>query len=292
MSTPPSMRGSAASLPPPSPLAAPADSVDSPVDGAASPSSEDPLAGVPELHSYRADDDHDKIAALRLVADSMAQMRQTANNTLISHPLNLAAFVAVAAVAARFLHASGRDPIMVALALAGLTMIAFASCRFFTQQYLYAAEELTWAWLADADVLVTKFGDEIIGTLVVDWPSAEPRQKRKKACRGEIRAWTVRLKYRNKGVGVALLEDAVKEAKARGAETIEFAPDHASKSDASPAPAHFCSLSYRTTDFSSRRPPPPPRNLQQAFRQARAQGQRAVARPLRSQPRPRQAQID
>jgi GNAT superfamily N-acetyltransferase len=39
----------------------------------------------------------------------------------------------------------------------------------------------------------------------------------------------VRLRYRGKGVGAALLEDAVKEARKKGAESLEFAEDHASE---------------------------------------------------------------
>ena len=52
---------------------------------------------------------------------------------------------------------------------------------------------------------------------------------RKKAWRGEIKAWTVRMKYRRKGVGSAVLEEAVREARRKGAESLEFAYDHASQ---------------------------------------------------------------
>ncbi|KAI7139410.1 hypothetical protein KC352_g29910, partial [Hortaea werneckii] len=45
--------------------------------------------------------------------------------------------------------------------------------------------------------------------------------------RGEIKAWTVRMKYRRKGVGSAVLEEAVREARRKGAESLEFAYDHA-----------------------------------------------------------------
>ena len=44
-----------------------------------------------------------------------------------------------------------------------------------------------------------------------------------------MRGWTVKLKYRGKGVGKGLLEEAVKVAGERGADGIVFAADHASK---------------------------------------------------------------
>lgn len=109
-------------------------------------------------------------------------------------------------------------------------MALLAGYRWCTQGYLAAAESVDWDWVEGADVFVTKFGEEIIGALVLDWVSGESsRQKRKKAWRGEIRAWTVKLRYRGKGVGAALLEDAVKEARKKGAESLEFAEDHASE---------------------------------------------------------------
>jgi ribosomal protein S18 acetylase RimI-like enzyme len=190
---------------------------------------EDPLADVPDLQSYLATDDNDKVAALKLVADSVAQMRQAANQSLIFHPLNMAIVVAIVSLVARYMYDSRHDLSIVGTTCAGLVMCFLAICRFLTQNYLFAAEEINWAWLGDADIIVTKFGEEVIGTVVIEWLSGEGRQKRKKAWRGEITAWTVRLKYRRKGVGSALLEDAIKEAKKKGAESIEFADDHASK---------------------------------------------------------------
>lgn len=218
------MQGSATSLPPPSPLSQPADCM-ADVDGA---QPEDPLAGVPELRTYLTHDEVDRIAALKLVADSVAQMRQAANNALIIHPLNMAIAVAVLALVARYVYESMGDVYLAGTTGAGIFMAVLAGFRYVTQDYLYDAEMINFGWLGDADVIVTKFGEEVIGTAVIEWVSGEGRQKRKKAWRGEIRAWTVRLKYRKKGVGGSLLEEAVKEAKKKGAETVEFADDHAS----------------------------------------------------------------
>lgn len=221
MSTPPSMGASTASLLPPSPLSGPAESPDP---------NTDPLAGVPELHSYIAHGEEDRTAALKLVADSVAQMRQTANMALISHPLNLALAVGLLSLLARYVYDSKRDWSLMGTSCAGVLMALLALCRWLTQGYLHTAEDVDWSWVRGGDVFVTKFGHEIIGAAVVEWVSGESsRQKRKKAWRGEIRAWTVRLKYRGKGVGTALLEDVVKEAGRKGAESLEFAEDHASE---------------------------------------------------------------
>jgi GNAT superfamily N-acetyltransferase len=217
------MRGSLTSLPPPSPLSGPSE-----ISEPAAP--EDPLADIPELHSYMARDETDKTAALKLVADSVAQMRQAANRALIFHPLNLALTVGVMTFVARWVYDAKRDWSLVGTSCAGVVMAMLAGYRWCTQGYLHSAETINWDWIEGSDVIVTKFGDEIIGAVVVDWISGESsRQKRKKAWRGEIRAWTVRLKYRGKGVGAALLEDAVKEARKKSAESLEFADDHASE---------------------------------------------------------------
>lgn len=131
---------------------------------------------------------------------------------------------------ARWVYDAKRDWSLVGTSCAGVVMAVLAGYRWCTQGYLHSAETINWDWIEGSDVLVTKFGDEVIGAVVVDWISGESsRQKRKKAWRGEIRAWTVRLKYRGKGVGAALLEDAVKEARKKSAESLEFAEDHASE---------------------------------------------------------------
>ncbi|KAK5112604.1 hypothetical protein LTR62_003918 [Meristemomyces frigidus] len=222
MSTPPSMRASTSSLPPPSPLSQP---VDSPM--ADTHPASDPLSDIPELHTYWATTDDDRIEALKLTADSIAQMRQQANSSLITNPLNMAVAVAILALTARYFTETRSDVWLAGTTCAGILMAMLAACRWLTQEYIFTAETINFEWLGDADVVVTKFGDEIIGTAMVDWVSGEGRQKRKKAWKGEVKAWTVKLRYRGKSVGTALLEEVVKEAKGKGAETVEFAEDHA-----------------------------------------------------------------
>ena len=225
------MRGSISPLPPPSPFAIHMESTQDYVE--ATPA-EDPLADVPELKTYIAQDEEEKIAALKLVADSVAQQRQLANSALIYHPLNLAIAVAILSLVARNVYEWKRDPIITGSTCSGIVMAFLAGYRYLTQNYLFAAENINWQWLGEsADIFITKFGDEIIGTAIVEWVSEDSRQRRKKAWRGEIKGWAVRLRYRGKGVGSALLEEAVKEFRKQGADTIEFADDHASKCEIS-----------------------------------------------------------
>lgn len=192
------------------------------------PVAEDPLAGVPELTSYLATDEEERIEALKLVADSVAQQRQLANKALLYSPMNLAIAVGILVYMARYMDNNHYDKFVIASSCLGLIMTFMAGTRLATKDYLSAAEEINWEWVGDSDLLITKFGDEVIGTALIEWVSGESRQKRKKAWRGFIKAWTVRRKYRNKGVGTALLEDAIKEAKKKGAEGLEFDDLHAS----------------------------------------------------------------
>lgn len=112
----------------------------------------------------------------------------------------------------------------------GVVISFLAAIQFITRGYIFHAERLKWEWLGEDTVLVTKFGDEVIGAVVLGWEKGEKGTRRKKSGRGIVRAWTVRLKYRHKGVGRALLEETVKLAGERGGDGIEFAEDHASKS--------------------------------------------------------------
>ena len=125
----------------------------------------------------------------------------------------------------------------------------------------------TWKWLdkgrgegegggdgvvgREDEVLVTWFGEEEIGTVVFrgvrEGPSdgggggsatgagSSPRKTKKQQqqqqqygpTKGVIRAWTVKRKYRGKGVGTALLEDVVQACREKGWSGPVFAHDHA-----------------------------------------------------------------
>lgn len=283
ISTPNSMRGSAASLPPPSPLSAPVMSDNENND--VPPTSSDPLAGVPELQTYLATDDHDRFEALKLVADSVAQQRNAANRALIFHPLNLAIMVPILAVVWRLTSTYGFDALSAGMTCMGVVMIAFIGCRASTGGYLYAAEKINWEWAGDVDVLLTKFGDEVIGTALIEWQSGDSKRKGKKAWQGVVKAWTVKLRYRGKGVGTALLEEAVKEAKKKGAESLEFADEHASEYIHNhPRTWSVQDWNVRMLTFDDRFHPRPPQHLQRQLRQSRSKSAGEIAGSVADEP--------
>ena len=119
----------------------------------------DPLADVPELKTYVTNTEEERIEALRLAADSIAQMRQAAKYALITHPLNMTFAVAFLAVVARYIVDRQGDPYLAGTTCAGIIMAALAAARYLTKAYLFAAEDISWEWLGDADIIVTKFGE-------------------------------------------------------------------------------------------------------------------------------------
>lgn len=192
----------------------------------------DPLAGIPELNTYAAESEEDQVAGLKLVADSIAQQRQTASRILIFHPLSLGIFSVVLALVTQWIYKDQSDIARVLTTWAGLTMAYLLVVRLFTKDYLTLAEEINWDWLGGDRIMVTKFGDEVIGALVLGWVAGEGRgSRRKRTGRGLIRAWTVKLRYRGKGVGTGLLEEAVSIATEKGGDGIDFAEEHASTFD-------------------------------------------------------------
>ncbi|KAF1348985.1 hypothetical protein BDV97DRAFT_354767 [Delphinella strobiligena] len=240
MSTPPSMRASATSLtgvPEPSPLAGDLAALTPPQTPT------NPLEGGPDLSTYVTEDEEEKVAALKLVADSIAQMRQTASRILIFHPLNIAIFTALLALVCNYLYKSRSDIGIVFTTAAGITMAGLIFVRWLTGGYLFAAEEFAEKekvidLLIDADILVTKYGQEVIGAVILNWKGVEPskassspkdsRQKdKRRKWRAEVNGWAVRIRYRGKGIGGDLLEEAVKLAKSKGADSVTFADDHA-----------------------------------------------------------------
>ena len=234
------------------------------------------MADIPELNTHLTTDENEQKAALKLVADSIAQMRQVANNSLIYHPLNLAILIAILSVIARFMMGRGQQVFLIGTTCTGFIMIELVLIRYATQNYLWAAEKVNWNWLDNSDVIVTKFGDEVIGAVIIEWLSGESRQKRKKAWRGEIKAWTVRLRYRGKGVGSALLEEAVKESRKKSAESVEFADDHASKWQTRDR------VRASLTEICRFNTHPSP-SIQRQIREDRAEGARDAAGSARSQ---------
>lgn len=195
----------------------------------------------------------DKVAALRLVADSIAQQRQQASLNLVFHPLCLAALAAALAVTYRWAWVARDRDLGLAMSVAsGVVMTYLLTIRYFASGYLQLAEALRWDWLVDGDgggggggeedlVIGTRFGDEMIGALVLRLePSAAAlaaagaNRKKMRALglrggRGVVRAWTMRQRYRGKGIGGDMLHEAVRVTRERCGRDAEvgFAQEHA-----------------------------------------------------------------
>ena len=235
---PTAMASSTGSLPPPSPspLAQPPAVPDAPSD---------PLDNIPPLTTTLATTTDDKIEALRLVADSVAQQRQFASKALIFHPLTIAVGVGLLAVVGQWLYDGTRSSYgVIATTYAGIVMAVLLGVRWASGGYIDLAEEVgTWKWFdqgsapgKEDDIIFSKFGEEVIGALVLRAVKSDdgsnvgsPRKKRQNnaGLKGVIRAWTTKYRYRRKGVGLGLLEEAIKVCADRGWGGPAFADDHA-----------------------------------------------------------------
>ncbi|KAK0121647.1 hypothetical protein ONS95_009935 [Cadophora gregata] len=205
-----------------------------------------PLDGIPPLTTTLLTTEDSKIAALKLVADSIAQQRQYAARAIIFHPLTLALYVLLLATISQFLYKTRSDLGIVFTTGAGVTMACLVAVRGATGGYLALAEEIGWGFVrsedgsGEEDLMVgSYFGEELIGALVLrlerNGGGGSPNGKRKgkgggkSGGNGVVRAWTVRNKYRGKGVGTELLEEAVRITKEKlgNSAGVGFAAEHA-----------------------------------------------------------------
>ena len=114
-----------------------------------------------------------------------------------------------------------------------LTLLGLATLYYITLPYGHLALDIDTDWLEtprkngghgkceDPIVLVSRWGEEIIGALVLRVVKRERK--------GYVRAWTVESSYRRKGIGSGLLEEAVRVAWGKGARCVIFEEGHASK---------------------------------------------------------------
>jgi GNAT superfamily N-acetyltransferase len=190
-----------------------------------------PADELPQLSTYTAESEDDRIEGLRLVADSVAQQRQVASKTMIFHPVNLAVYGLVVAIVAQYMLRTSGDLFVLGTTLGGITMTFLIAVRWVTGGYIGLAEDIDMDWLGEDRLVVAKWGKDVIGALVLGWADHDAAKKRGRRRRGKavVRAWTVKLKYRGKGVGEGLLEEAVKVAGEKGADGIIFDAEHASK---------------------------------------------------------------
>jgi hypothetical protein len=192
-----------------------------------------PLDEIPPLTTSVLTTDESQVAALRLIADSIAQQRQLASRALIFHPAVIATYLAVLAITYQILYRNSDQLGVLITTVSGITMIALVAVRGVTSGYITQAEEFNWEFTKNEDgendiVLGTQFGDAIIGAAIL---RLEPNSTKKKKAggKGVVRAWTVKMRYRGTGVGTDLLQEAVKISRERLGNSAEigFAAEHA-----------------------------------------------------------------
>ncbi|KAH9223269.1 hypothetical protein DL95DRAFT_380237 [Leptodontidium sp. 2 PMI_412] len=206
-----------------------------------------PLDNIPPLTTSLLTDPPSKIAALKLVADSIAQQRQFAARAVIFHPLTLAAYILLLATISQFLYKTRGDLGILFTTGAGVTMACLVGIRGLTSGYLVLAEKVNWDFVRNEDgeddlILGSRYGEELIGALVLRLEKgngggggANGKKKtkggggRSGGGNGVVRAWTVRNRYRGKGVGTELLEEAVRitREKLGNSAGVGFAAEHA-----------------------------------------------------------------
>jgi ribosomal protein S18 acetylase RimI-like enzyme len=200
----------------------------------------DPLEGIPLLVTKTLTEEDDKVAALKLIADSIAQQRQQASRAIIFHPLTIAAYVLLLAVVSNFMYKERSDLGIAATTSAGITMACLIAVRGITGGYLNLAEEFNWKFATNEDgeediIIGSRYGEEIMGALILrlekngNGGGKKKTKSAKPGGKGVVRAWTVRIKYRGKGVGTELLEEAVRitREKLGNSAEIGFAAEHA-----------------------------------------------------------------
>ncbi|EKD16827.1 uncharacterized protein L3040_001111 [Drepanopeziza brunnea f. sp. 'multigermtubi'] len=212
--------------------------IDSPTE-TPNPTASSLLDDIPPLTTQILQDEDDQIAALKLVADSIAQQRQFAAKAVILHPLTIVAWIGLLAILAQFLLKTSKDIGLLFTTSAGATMACLVGVRALTSGYLALAEGLTWDFVRNDEgeedlILGSRFGDELIGALVLRLEKGGGGGKKKSGKKGKggngvVRAWTVRNRYRGKGVGTELLEEAVRVTRDKlGRDAgVGFAAEHA-----------------------------------------------------------------
>ncbi|RYC61783.1 hypothetical protein CHU98_g4444 [Xylaria longipes] len=133
---------------------------------------------LPPLSTSLLEAETDKEDALRLIADSIAQQRQTSSSHLIFHPFLLPPLAAALAGAYQYAWVYRQDVGTLLLMMCGVVMTYLLGIRYFTGGYIQAAEELRWSWLSPTSspdpppseqdlILGVHFGKQLIGALVL-----------------------------------------------------------------------------------------------------------------------------
>jgi len=202
------------------------------------PLATNPLDEIPPLTTAALTAEEDKVAALKLIADSIAQQRQFASRAIIFHPITLAAYIAVIALLNQLLWKTRSDIGIFLTTAAGFTMTCLVAVRTLTKGYIDTAEEMNWSFAQNPDgeediIIGSKYGADIIGAAILRLEKNGNGGKRKtkvsKGGTGLVRAWTTKMRYRGTGVGTELLEEAVRitREKLGNSAEIGFAAEHA-----------------------------------------------------------------
>ena len=182
---------------------------------------------------------NEREAALRLIADSVAEQRQLTAKAAVLHPYSVTVIVLLASILARYCSLQVLFELSTSLIVITLGVLYWA-----TREYTYLAAGINRSWLEaphtksatdnanghcgspkkagkcdDPIVIVSKIGTAIIGALVV--------RVVKKERKGYVRAWTVDPTQRGKGIGCGLLEEGVRVAWGKGARVMDFEASHA-----------------------------------------------------------------
>lgn len=173
----------------------------------------------------------DKIDALKLIGDSIAQQRQIASQHIIFHPTCLAGLVAALAITHVALRVPSNDYGTMLLTYSGIVLTYLLAVRYLTSEFVNIAEDMDWnTWLkgpGDKDDIIfgARYGTEIIAALVLRLPNKYNAQENVAL----IRAWTTVRRYRGRGLGGDMLREAIMHVrKTRGSDcAIDFAEDHA-----------------------------------------------------------------
>ncbi|KAI4124361.1 MAG: hypothetical protein LQ338_004835 [Usnochroma carphineum] len=101
-----------------------------------------PSEPLPTLSTYPTTSPSDRTSALRLIADSIAQQRQSTSYALLSHPYPLSATILLLGILSQYL-----DPYTFATTAAGIIMAALLVVRWIASPYIALAEGINFAWL-------------------------------------------------------------------------------------------------------------------------------------------------
>ncbi|KAI9803406.1 MAG: hypothetical protein M1833_000925 [Piccolia ochrophora] len=174
---------------------------------------------LPTLTTHRTTTPTSLTTAHHLLASSIAQQRQLAAYTLITHPLSLSLYMLLLAT----LYACLPHLAVFFTTGAGVTMALLVGVRVAVAGYIEEAERVgrdRAGWVGGAVsgggsggedgvdvemeqvVVVAEWDDRVVGVVVV---GVDTRERK-----GVVRAWTVALRMRGLGVGREVLREAVK----------------------------------------------------------------------------------